>query len=121
MFAEISETMPNPTPATPDPTRGQVRISHILHPKDFFIIQDFRDKSVLAGLSNLGGLGSLLSTVLAIMFGVSLIQIFYRESFSILGFSADMLTCASCLRRQTHWAVRPNPWYRKLSYQGGVI
>jgi hypothetical protein len=37
------------------------------------LIQDYRSKSVLSGLSATGGLGSLLSTILVMFLGMSLL------------------------------------------------
>ena len=42
------------------------------------LMQDYRSKSVLSGLSALGGLGSLLSTILAVLLGTSLVQAILR-------------------------------------------
>ena len=93
MFAEITETFPDPAAPTPaDLTSSNLRISIVHTPGDFYVVQDFRDKSVLGGLSDLGGLGSLLSTIFAMIFGVSLLQIFYGTWLSDLSISAHVLT-----------------------------
>ena len=44
------------------------------------IIQDYRSKSVLSGLSATGGLGSLLSTILVMFLGMSLLGAVLRTS-----------------------------------------
>ena len=80
LFADIAQITPNPAQGPVDLTTAELRIAQIDQPQHITTIQDFRDKSVIAGLSGLGGLGSLLSTLFAVVFGVSLIQIFYRAS-----------------------------------------
>ena len=45
------------------------------------LIQDYRSKSVLSGLSATGGFGSLLSTILVMFLGMSLLGAVLRTSF----------------------------------------
>lgn len=46
--------------------------------------EEFRDKSVVSGLSAVGGLGSLLSTMFVILLGTSLMRATMSRSTSLL-------------------------------------
>jgi predicted ABC-type sugar transport system permease subunit len=47
---------------------------------NYLVTQDYRTKSVLSGLSFIGGLGSLFSTILAALLGTSLLGALISES-----------------------------------------
>ncbi|KAJ3526055.1 hypothetical protein NMY22_g10326 [Coprinellus aureogranulatus] len=67
-------TIPSPTSKSNNPNISTLTISveDIFNKPDWIVVQDYRSKSVLDGLSAVGGLGSFLSTLLAILVGTSL-------------------------------------------------
>ncbi|KAJ3542086.1 hypothetical protein NMY22_g3638 [Coprinellus aureogranulatus] len=67
-------TIPNPFSATSTKTQSTLRIVPAFEVGEWVIHQEFRRQSVLSGLSALGGLGSLLSTLLVITLGSTLMQ-----------------------------------------------
>lgn len=79
---EIS-TNPGPIPGVDVSAAGNPNISSMLIVRgpqlmDDVVYQDNRTKSVISGLSTLGGLGSILSTLLAILFGAGLTRTIIR-------------------------------------------
>ncbi|KAJ3535450.1 hypothetical protein NMY22_g6487 [Coprinellus aureogranulatus] len=65
---------------------GTLTISQENLRSEWTVIQDFRTKSVLAGLSGVGGLGSLFSTLLVIFLGTLLMRAAMRsKEYSPLG------------------------------------
>jgi hypothetical protein len=71
--------------ASPGDINLNISTLHIAYqgpPGEWRIIEDYREKSVLNGLSAAGGLGSFLSLLCAILFGTSLFSFLFRE-FSI--------------------------------------
>lgn len=63
-----------------NPNISTMRIAAQNAPGDWFdVVQDYREQSVLNGLSVLGGLGAVLSTVFAFFLGISLMQVVHRK------------------------------------------
>ncbi|KAJ3542697.1 hypothetical protein NMY22_g3416 [Coprinellus aureogranulatus] len=87
MVASIKQTITNPqVPVGSNPTTSTLMVAMQPISHSFHLIQDYRAKSVLIGLSALGGLGSFLSTLLAILVGTSLMTALIRNKpFSPLG------------------------------------
>ncbi|KAJ3532956.1 hypothetical protein NMY22_g7534 [Coprinellus aureogranulatus] len=68
------------------PDIGTISITRENIKSEWIVIQDFRAKSVLTGLSGVGGLGSFLSTLLVIFLGTSLMRAVMRsKEYSPLG------------------------------------
>jgi hypothetical protein len=82
--ASVVQTIPNPyiAPAS-NPNVATLGFALQTAQGGWTVLQDYRSKSVLSGLSALGGLGSLLSTILAVLLGTSLVQAILR-AFSFL-------------------------------------
>ncbi|RXW15444.1 hypothetical protein EST38_g10419 [Candolleomyces aberdarensis] len=86
MIADIPYTGPetrvnNPRFQIPVPTGTDIstlRIACQNDPREWTVIQDYRNKSILAGIAAVGGLGSFLSVLFAVWFGNSLLGIVYR-------------------------------------------
>lgn len=85
MIASIVQTLPNtlPGPTESDPNIGTLGFTLQTDVNEWTVLQDYRSKSVLSGLSALGGLGSLVSTVLALILGTSLARTLFRTSFIV--------------------------------------
>ena len=67
-------TIPNPFVTTTSSNVSTLRIVPALEVGEWVISEDFRNQSVLNGLSALGGLGSFMSTLLVILLGSTLMQ-----------------------------------------------
>jgi hypothetical protein len=69
---------------TPQDNNPNVSTLHITYqdPGEWKIVQEFREKSVLNGLSAAGGLGSFVSLLCALLFGTNLFSFVFRK-FSI--------------------------------------
>jgi hypothetical protein len=79
-----------------------LRIASQIDPREWTVIQDYRDKSILGGIAAVGGLGSFLSVFFVIWFGGSLFGIIFRKSFvSELQHKKDMANDSSWLREGT--------------------
>ncbi|KAJ2931019.1 hypothetical protein H1R20_g6097, partial [Candolleomyces eurysporus] len=86
MIADIPYTGPEPGVNDPRfrlrvPTGTDVatlRIACQSDPREWTVIQDYRNKSILGGIAALGGLGAFLSIFFVIWFGNSLLGIVYR-------------------------------------------
>ncbi|KAJ3523027.1 hypothetical protein NMY22_g11632 [Coprinellus aureogranulatus] len=80
LVASIKQTMPDPRP-TPetDLTTSMLRIVMEDITPEVNVVQDYRSKSVITGFSFVGGLGSFLSTLLAILLGTSLMGAVIRS------------------------------------------
>ncbi|KAJ3507897.1 hypothetical protein NMY22_g16792 [Coprinellus aureogranulatus] len=75
MVAVIRQLMPNhDTVAVNDKNLATLTILRDVFPNDWTVLRDYRSKSVLTGLSFVGGLGSFLSTLLVVMLGTSLMR-----------------------------------------------
>jgi hypothetical protein len=72
-------TIPNPFAETTGLGLASLSIAKESDKKEWIVIQDYRNKSVLGGLSGVGGLGSFLSALLAIFLGTSLMRAVLRE------------------------------------------
>ena len=89
MIADIPYTGPEPGVNDPRfrlrvPTgtdAATLRIACQSDPREWTVIQDYRNKSILGGIAALGGLGAFLSIFFVIWFGNSLLGIVYRKSF----------------------------------------
>lgn len=66
------------TPENRDSNTATLRIAGQI-PAEFTVIQDFRDKSVLSGLSAIGGLATFLSTILVLTLGTNLMSTVLRS------------------------------------------
>ncbi|KAJ2913764.1 hypothetical protein MD484_g6653, partial [Candolleomyces efflorescens] len=55
-----------------------LRIASQIDPREWTVIQDYRNKSVLGGIAAVGGLGSFLSIFFVVWFGGSLFGIIFR-------------------------------------------
>ncbi|TEB28304.1 hypothetical protein FA13DRAFT_1815865 [Coprinellus micaceus] len=76
----IEQTIPNPFMDPPeDKNISTLSLTRHSFPRKYYFIQDYRTKSVVDGLSSIGGLGSLLSTLLVMLLGTSLITALFRE------------------------------------------
>ena len=85
LVASVVQTLPNPLIGqTSDPNIGRLGFTLQDAINELTILQDFRSKSVLSGLSALGGLGSLLSTMLAMLLGTTLGRAISRKSTLLL-------------------------------------
>jgi hypothetical protein len=69
---------------TPQDNNPDVSTLHITYqsPVEWRIVEEFREKSVLNGLSAAGGLGSFASLLCALLFGTNLFSLLFRK-FSI--------------------------------------
>ena len=78
-MASVVQTIPNPY-ISPPAGLNVATLGFTLQniQGGWTVLQDYRSKSVLSGLSALGGLGSLLSTILAVLLGTSLVQAILR-------------------------------------------
>ncbi|KAJ3511508.1 hypothetical protein NMY22_g15626 [Coprinellus aureogranulatus] len=75
MVAVIRQLMPNPDMVTVnDENIATLTILQDIFSSDRTVLRDYRSKSVLTGLSFVGGLGSFLSTLLVVMLGTSLMR-----------------------------------------------
>lgn len=73
--------MSNPFAPAVQPNVSTMRITaEFSDLTEWRIIQDFRDKSVLNGMSAVGGLGSLLNAFFSILLGTTLLRAIFRES-----------------------------------------
>ena len=72
---------------------------------EWTILQDYRSKSVLSGLSALGGLGSFVSTMLALVLGTSLARVLFRTSSVI---PASLWKCMTDSDRTRFVGSKPN-------------
>lgn len=70
----ILYTIPNSLVTAPSTNISTFRVLSALAIGEWVVRQDFRNQSVLNGLSAIGGLGSFLSTLLAIVLGATLAQ-----------------------------------------------
>lgn len=78
-------TVPNPLVNISDPDIATLTISMERFYKGGWVVsEDFRNKSVLTGLSDVGGLGSTLSTLLVLFLGTSLMSALLREFFRLV-------------------------------------
>ncbi|KAJ2911849.1 hypothetical protein MD484_g8568, partial [Candolleomyces efflorescens] len=69
-----------------DPDISTLHLTYQGPPFEWKIVQDYREKSVLAGFSAVGGLGSFFSLLCAVLFGTSLFSIVLRaKPFSAFG------------------------------------
>ena len=84
MVAKTVQMMPNPfAGAVADPNVATIGLTTQNMYSDWQVIQDYHGSSFLAGLSTAGGLGSLLSTLLAMLLGTSLVHMVIREFGSL--------------------------------------
>ncbi|KAJ3526506.1 hypothetical protein NMY22_g10136 [Coprinellus aureogranulatus] len=76
LAAELSFTMTNPFISLNDINAGTatLHVAACADIGDWVVVQEFRAHSILDGLSRLGGLGSLISTLLVLLLGSSLMQ-----------------------------------------------
>ncbi|KAJ3535449.1 hypothetical protein NMY22_g6486 [Coprinellus aureogranulatus] len=79
LTVEPMYTIPNPFTNISDPNISTLSITKERRKSEWIIIQDYRNKSVLAGLSGVGGLGSFLSALLVIFLGTSLMRAVMRS------------------------------------------
>ncbi|TEB15736.1 hypothetical protein FA13DRAFT_1747451 [Coprinellus micaceus] len=88
LVAQVVQTIPNPfTGPTTDPNISTLGFTLQNVINEWLILQDYRSKSVVSGFTALGGLGSFLSTILAMLLGTSLIRAIYRaKPYSPFGF-----------------------------------
>lgn len=99
-IASIKQTMSNPRvfPETrrSNPNISTLRINAVpsAFTPQWLIFRDHRDESMVAGLSAIGGLGSLFSTLLVILVGTSLTGAVIRR-FNLLTSSNTRLLIAS--------------------------
>ncbi|KAJ3495604.1 hypothetical protein NMY22_g19916 [Coprinellus aureogranulatus] len=86
----------NPNASSTDPRIATASIIPVIVNRkgEWVVLQDFRSKSVLVGLSAVGGLGSFLSTLLLVLVGTSLMTAVVREFFTVLLLAY-------------HWTLRP--------------
>ena len=80
-MASVVQTIPNPY-ISPPAGLNVATLGFTLQniQGGWTVLQDYRSKSVLSGLSATGGLGSLLSTVLVMFLGMSLLGAVLRTS-----------------------------------------
>lgn len=91
MIADIPYTVPDPRIDHPRFRESSaysvgtdistLRIASQIDPREWTVIQDYRNKSILGGIAAVGGLGSFLSVFFVIWFGGSLFGIIFRKSF----------------------------------------
>ena len=80
MVGKIEQVVPNPfAGAVTDLNISTIGLTMPDMYGDWPVIQEYRGSSFLAGLSTAGGLGSLLSTLLAMFLGTSLVHMVIRE------------------------------------------
>lgn len=73
-------TIPSPFAHSSDPNIATLTITiERFTKREWVVNQDFRNKSVLIGLSEVGGLSSFLSTLLVMLLGTSLMKAMLRE------------------------------------------
>lgn len=85
MIFNPTQTMQNPSANGSDPNVATLTFV-IDEPFDIMmwkVSEEFREKSVLTGLSAVGGLGSLLSTLFIILLGTSLMKATMRRFISL--------------------------------------
>ncbi|KAJ2914992.1 hypothetical protein MD484_g5426, partial [Candolleomyces efflorescens] len=87
--AEMASLVPMGRKVSPDdrnPNISTLQIAFRGPPGEWRVIQDYREKSVLNGLSSAGGLGSFVSLLCTILFGTSLFSVLFRtKPFSAFG------------------------------------
>ncbi|KAJ3526798.1 hypothetical protein NMY22_g10024 [Coprinellus aureogranulatus] len=79
LIANIKQILPSSRAVDPDPLVSTLRFAPDDFTQDFNIVQDYRDKTVLAGLASVGGLATTFSTFLIILFGTSLMRSVIRS------------------------------------------
>ena len=84
--ATITFLLPQIVAFYPDPTAtfigGNLSSLNLFQQDNYgeiTLVQDFREKSVMAGFSSVGGLWTALSGIFAILFGASMLHIFYGQ------------------------------------------
>jgi hypothetical protein len=63
------------------PNISTIRISVQNDPSDWRIIQDYREKSILGGLSSVGGLANLFGVLFVVLFGSSLLRLLFGRPY----------------------------------------
>ncbi|KAJ3540029.1 hypothetical protein NMY22_g4481 [Coprinellus aureogranulatus] len=76
---ELRQLLPSIRTTDVDPLFSTLRFAPDDFTQDFNIVQDYRDKTVLAGLASVGGLATTFSTFLVIFFGTSLMRSVIRS------------------------------------------
>ncbi|KAJ3526799.1 hypothetical protein NMY22_g10025 [Coprinellus aureogranulatus] len=76
--AGIKQVLPSVRNAGSDPFLSTLRFAPDDYTQEFTVTEDYRERSMLAGLAAVGGLGSLLSTLLVFLLGTSLMTAVIR-------------------------------------------
>ncbi|KAJ3541073.1 hypothetical protein NMY22_g4033 [Coprinellus aureogranulatus] len=76
--AGIKQVLPSVRNTSGDPFLSTLRFAPDDYTQEFTVTEDYRERSMLAGLAAVGGLGSLLSTLLVILLGTSLMTAVIR-------------------------------------------
>ncbi|KAJ3541077.1 hypothetical protein NMY22_g4037 [Coprinellus aureogranulatus] len=77
--AGIKQMLPSIRNAAVGPLFSTLRFAPDDYTKEWTVIEDYRERSVVAGLAAVGGLGSLLSTILVVLVGTSLMSAVMRS------------------------------------------
>jgi hypothetical protein len=78
MVSTVSMRAPG-SPQDNNPNISTLQVAFQNQVGEWRVAQDFRKKSVLNGSSAAGGLGTFISLMCAIIFGMSIFSIFFRE------------------------------------------
>ncbi|TEB28315.1 hypothetical protein FA13DRAFT_1794061 [Coprinellus micaceus] len=124
MIAVIEQTITNPFTSAPT-TQGISTLGLTLQTiiNEWTIMQDYRSRSVLTGLSSIGGLSSLLSAILVMLLGTSLMTAILRtKPHSSFGFLHNV---ASSRRAIVTECDKRYPWLREdlsaMEHHRGVV
>ena len=83
-IAEMVSTVSMSSMASSENINPNISTLHVAFqgpPGEWRVVQDYREKSVLSGLSAAGGLGSFFSLLCAVLFGTSLFSVIFRKFF----------------------------------------
>lgn len=106
MFQDILHAFPNPAAPFEVPGRSTLHLVAVDRMSDWTIIQEFRDKSVLAGVSALGGLMSVFTGIFVMLFGITIIGVIYRECI-VPQPHGSRRNADSCASLRLHVGVKP--------------
>ncbi len=92
LVADLVGLRPNPSSTIPrDRDIGSLYLYRQPHLGDWTIMTDYREASVLSGLSQVGGFWTLVNGLLAFMFGSRLMRIFFGRPRALLNVGADFI------------------------------
>ncbi len=91
IISELVQLRPDPQASKSpliisSPDFSTLRIIPFINNGDWKVIQEYRDKSSLKGLSSLGGLWTLLGNCFTLVFGISIMRFLFRMCY-------DPFTC----------------------------